>query len=131
MKALMKRHPKAFSSKTGKYTGPPIKLHYPAEYNPHIQPNRRIPLHYVDLAYDELQRLIKDDVYEGPIEVEEPGTFINNLVITDKKNSKDVRLTIDCREVNKILYATHETIPTVEELRHELLGSDRFSVYLI
>ena len=128
MEKLRQRHPKAFNDRTGKYTGEPIKIHYPEKYAPHIQPNRRIPLHYVDVAYKELQKLLDEDVYEGPLETEEPGTFINNLVITDKKNSDGVRITIDCREVNKILYATHETIPTVEELRHELLGSDRFSV---
>ena len=127
MEKLKQRHPKAFTHRTGKFKGSPIKLHYPEEYTPHIQPNRRIPLHYTDPTYKELQKLIDDDVYEGPIETEEPGTFINNLVITDKKNSDGVRITIDCREVNKILYATHESIPTVEELR-QLVGSDRFSV---
>ena len=29
--------------------------------------------------------------------------------------------------MNKSIYPTHEPIPTVEELRHELRGSDRFS----
>ena len=128
MTLMKQKYPKVFTSRTGKYKGGPIKLHYPDNYDPHIQPNRRIPIHYVNPAYDELQKLINEDVYEGPLETEEPGTCINNLVITDKKNSDGVRLTIDCREVNKFLYATHEQIPTVEELRHELLGSDRFSV---
>ena len=62
------------------------------------------------------------------MEVEEPGTFISNLVITEKKGSDDIRVTLDCQAVNKELYATHEPIPTVEELRHEMSGSDRFSV---
>ena len=43
---------------------------------PCIQPNRRIPLHYVDVAYKELQKLIDKDIYEGPLEVEEPGLSI-------------------------------------------------------
>ena len=129
MEALKAKYPKAFTNRTGKFNGAPIKIHHQENYVPHIQPSRRIPLHYVDATYSEIEKMIQEDVFEGPIEVEEPGTFINNLVITDKKNNPgNVRLTIDCREVNKILYSTHETIPTVEELRHELEGSDRFSV---
>ena len=29
--------------------------------------------------------MVKEDIIEDPISVEEPGTFISNLVITDKK----------------------------------------------
>ena len=48
-------------------------------------------------------------------------------MITDKKGSDRIRVTLDCQDVNKEIYATHEPIPTTEELRHQLNGSDRFS----
>ena len=71
--------------------------------------------------------MVKDGVIEGPISTEEPGTFLSNLVITDKKNTNRIRVTLDCTSVNKVVYPTHEPIPTPEELRHKLKGSDRFS----
>ena len=71
--------------------------------------------------------MISEDIIEGPIDIEEPETFLGNLVITDKKGTDKIRVMLDCQEVNKSIYPTHEPIPTVEELRHELRGSDRFS----
>ena len=69
-----------------------------------------------------------EDIIEGPLDIEEPGTFISNLVITDKKdNSGRIRVTLDCQAVNKAIYPTHEPIPSSEELRHKLKGSDIFS----
>ena len=34
---------------------------------------------------NELNNMICNDIIEGPLEVKESGTYINNLVITDKK----------------------------------------------
>ena len=84
-------------------------------------------MHYRERAKAELEKMISEDIIEGPIDVEEPGTFLSNLVITDKKGTDKVQLTLDCQEVNKSIYSTHEPIPAVEELRHELRVSNRFS----
>ena len=73
--------------------------------------------------------MVDEDIIEGPLETEEPGTYISNLVITDKKwDPQRIRVTLDCQQVNKDIYQTHEPIPTTEELRHKLEGSNRFSV---
>ena len=73
--------------------------------------------------------MLVEDIIEGPIGIEEPGTYISNLVIIDKKwDPNQIRITLDCQEVNKDIYQTHEPIPTSEELRHKLRGCDRFSV---
>ena len=71
--------------------------------------------------------MVSEDIIEGPIDMEEPGTFLSNLVITDKKDSDRIRVTLDCQAVNKVIYPTHEAIPSSDELRHSLKGSDRFS----
>ena len=74
--------------------------------------------------------MLRDDIIEGPLELEEPGTYISNLVITDKKwdpSGNHIRITLDCQSANKDIYQTHEPIPTSEEIRHKLKGSDRFS----
>ena len=92
-----------------------------------IQAARRIPLHYMDRLESELRKMTEEDIIEGPIEIEEPRTFLSNLVITDKKDTDRIRVTLDCQAVNKEIYPTHEPIPTSDELRHNLQGSDCFS----
>ena len=65
------------------------------------------------------------------------GTWISNLVITAKAWDKgqerrpgdrvQIRANLDCRPLNEAVYKTHKPIPTVQELRHTLEGSTRFS----
>ena len=55
-------------------------------------------------------------IIEGPIDIERPGTFLSNLVITEKKGTDKRRVTLECQDVNRNVYATHEPIPTTEEL---------------
>ena len=131
MSTLINNYPNLFSDKTGKFTGKPIKIQFDENASPVIQPTRRIPLHYIDSLNTEIDKMLRDDIIEGPIEMEEKGTFISNLVITDKKwdkTGKEIRVTLDCQAANKVIYQTHEPIPTCEELRHQLKGSDRFTL---
>ena len=53
-----------------------------------IQPVRKIPLHYIKPLDDHITELLQQDVIEGPLIKEEPGTWISNLVITDKAFDK-------------------------------------------
>ena len=77
-------------------------------------------MYYRERVKAELEKMISEDIIEGPIDIEEPGTLLSNLVITDEKGTDKFQVTLDCKEVNKSIYSTHEPIPTVEELRHEL-----------
>ena len=116
-----------FSDVTGKVKGAPIKIQVREDAIPVIQAPRRIPLHYMSRLESELKKMKSEDIIEGPLEIEEPGTFISNLVVTDKKDSDRIRVTLDCQAVNKVIYPTHEPIPSSDELRQKLKGSDRFS----
>ena len=120
----------------GKYEGPEVVIQLKENVKPVIQPARRIPLHYVKPLEDHLAELAKEDVVEGPLVEEEEGTWISNLVITDKKwddgvkragDRIQIRANLDCRPLNEHVYQTHEPIPTPEELRHKLRGSTLFS----
>ena len=135
MKRLVDEYQDIFGG-VGKYNGPEIKIQVRDNIKPVIQPRRKIPLHYVQPLEDHLKELMEEDVIEGPLVEEEEGTWISNLVITDKKwdgESKpegervQIRANLDCRELNEYVYQTHEPIPTSEELRHKLRGSDRFT----
>ena len=103
---------------------------------PVIQPLRRIPIHYRELLKEHLKEMLEQDVIEGPLQEEEAGTWISNLMITGKKwdaGDKDngerryIRANLDYRPLNEVVYQTHEPIPTVEELRYKLGGSQSFS----
>ena len=51
------------------------------------------------------------------------------MVLTKKKwNEKAIRLNIDTRTMEKYMDVTHFPIPTSEQLRHQFLGSDRYTV---
>ena len=129
MQQILAQFPEHFSSNTGKFKGDPVKIHVRPNANPVVQPPRRIPLHYVDQLRDEIIKMVDEDIIECPLETEEPGTYISNLVITDKKwDPKRIRVTLVCQQVNKDIYQTHEPIPTTEELRNKLEESNRFSV---
>ena len=127
MNLIQKKYQDVFSDVTGKFQGAPIKINVMKEAVPIIQPRRRIPLHYVDRLEKEIKKMLDEDIIEGPLDEEEPGTFISNLVITDKKGTDQIRVTLDCQGVNKFIIPTHEPIPTSAELRHKLRGADRFS----
>jgi hypothetical protein len=78
--------------------------------------------------------MVENDVIEGPLTEEEEGSWISNLVITDKKwdegkpgERQQIRANLDLRPLNKYVYQTHEPIPTADELKHRLKGSNRFT----
>ena len=72
----------------------------------------------------------KDDIIEGPLEIEEPGSYISNLIIIDKKwDPEKIRVSLDCQQIDKDVYQTYEPIPTSVELRHKLRRCDRLSMF--
>ena len=125
---MINQFPSVFTDVTGKFQGEPIKIQLKSDMSPVIQPPHRVPMHYWERLRQELEKMKEEDIMEGPITIEEPGTFLSNLVITDKKGTGRIRVTLDCQTVNKAIYATHEPIPTPDELRHYLGSSDRFSM---
>ena len=127
---IIKDFPKLFSNKTGRCTvgGPiPIQMKEPGKLQSKVPRYRRVPLHFAEKFDKEIDRMLKEDIIEGPIEVEEPGTHISNVVLTEKKGTEQVRVTLDCADVNEVVYQTHEPIPTIDELRHEFKGSNCFT----
>merc|ERR1712041_10655 len=93
----------------GKYVGDPVKIQVKEGISPVNQPPRRIPLQYVEPLKEHVAELVEADVVEGPLQEEEEGTWISNLVITEKKWDKDrkegerrqIRANLDCRPLNK------------------------------
>ena len=121
----------------GKYKGNPVKIRVADNVTSVIQPARRIPIHYMKPLKDDLGKMIEQDVIKGPLE-EEEGSWISNQVITDKRwnNSAkkegqriQIRANLDGQPLNNYVYQTHEPMPTPDELRHKLQGSNCFSTF--
>ena len=94
---IIRDFPLVFTDTTGRFRGEPIKIQVKSNAVPVIQAPRRIPLHYRERAEAELRKMIFEDIIEGPIDIEEPGTFLSNLVFTDKKGTDKIRVTLDCQ----------------------------------
>ena len=107
MQNIITDFPSVFTDTTGRFRGEPIKIQRKSNEVPVIQTPRRIPLHDREYAKAELEKMISEDIIEGPINIEEPGTFLSSLVITDKKGTDKIWVTLDCQKVNKSIYPTH------------------------
>ena len=82
-------------------------------------------MHYIKPLANHITEL-QQDLIEGPLIKDEPGTWISKLVITDELVDKrrpkrrgettEIRANLDCCPLNEVLYQTQEPIPTVEDL---------------
>ena len=80
MEVVVNRFGKVFQG-IGAYKGDKVRIHLKDGVRPVIQPNRRIPLLLVQPLKDHINELLE----EGPLQEEEEGTWISNLIITSKK----------------------------------------------
>ena len=68
------------------------------------------------------------DLIEGPLPARECKGWLSNMVVTKKKwDSEEVRINIDTKRMNSSLVPTKIPIPTPEQMRHQMAGSDRFT----
>ena len=124
---MVSKFPNLFSNKTGKEQ--PNKNQCSPKSNINCSTSTEDTSTLCRQTRDEIDKMLQEDIIEGPLEIEEPGTYLSNLVITDKKwNPKRIRVNLYCQQVNKDIFQMHEPTPTTEELRHTLKGSDRFSI---
>ena len=105
MQQIVEQFPELFSNNARKFKGDPIKIHVKPNATRVVQPPQHIPLHCIDYLHDEIKKMVDEDIIEGPLKTEEPGTYISNLVVTDRKwDPKQIRVTLDCQQVNKDIY---------------------------
>lgn len=91
---------------------------------PVIKPPRRIPYALRSRLEDKLKAL---ESYHIIKKVDHPKSFVNNLVIIEKKD-KTLRLCLDPKDLNKALMKEHHLIPTYEEIVSKLTNKRVFSV---
>lgn len=84
---------------------------------------RRVPVAVRDKLKQELSRMIQLGVLE---KVEEPTSWVNNLVVVYKPNG-DLRLCLDPRDLNKVIVRERFQLPTRDEIFAGMAGARIFS----
>ena len=106
----------------------PIHIQLKEDAIPVTQGKRPIPIQLREATLKKLQELKEHDLIEGPLPISECKGWVTNMVITKKKwDSDEVRINIDTKRMNDQLVPTKIPIPTPEQLRHKMEGSDRFT----
>lgn len=95
------------------------------EVQPVVKPARKIPIPMQDKVKAELARMVNLGVITP---VTEPTEWVSSMVATHKKNSDDIRLCIDPRDLNKALKRPHHPMRTIEEVAAQMPNSTVFSV---
>ena len=110
----------------GKLKDVEIKLDIDPTVKPVVQPTRRIPFHIRKQVEQEINSLIKQDIIEK-VPDNEATPWISQIVAVPKKENTAVRLCIDMRSANTAIRRVRHPMPTIDELIHELNGSQYFS----
>lgn len=92
---------------------------------PVVSPPRRVPAAMQKKVEQELQRMKELKVI---VPVDEPTEWVSNMVATHKKETGDVRICIDPRNLNQALMRPHHPMRTVEEVAAQMSGATIFSV---
>ncbi|XP_058456797.1 uncharacterized protein LOC131434165 [Malaya genurostris] len=102
-----------------------VKIHLPVDYSirPVVQRLRRLPFATLTRVEEKLNELLVKDVIE---KVSEPSRWVSPLVVVIK-DSGDIRLCIDMRQVNKAILRETHPLPTIEDIRWKLNGAVYFS----
>ena len=100
-----------------------FKLHLQDKAIPFAAAPRRIPLKLKDKVLNKLNEMEKLGVIS---KVNEPREWINNIVIVEK--GEKIRICIDPKHLNNALKNFRYPIPSLDELKQDLIDAKYFSV---
>ena len=84
---------------------------------------RKTPIEYQEKISKELDSL---EAQGAIIKVTEPTEWVNSMTYPVKPDG-DLRICIDCKDLNKSIIREHYKPPTLEEITHKLIGAKVFS----
>ncbi len=92
---------------------------------PVIRPARRIPVAMQDKVKKEFQRMTDLGVITP---ISKPSEWVSSMVAAHKKDSNNIRICIDPRDLNTAIQRPHHPMRTVEEVAAQMSNSTIFSV---
>ena len=118
--ALLETHKQLFNTSPGRTT---ITEHFiPTTGNPIKIPPRRVPVNY----HVEVQQQLNTMLQQGIIEPSS-SPWMAPAVFVRKKNG-EIRLCVDCRELNKCTVKDAYPLPRSDEVQYRLMGSTVFAI---
>ncbi|KAL5479802.1 hypothetical protein EMCRGX_G023380 [Ephydatia muelleri] len=126
---LMHRKPRLVKSrvKLFGYTGDSLKTVGECTLpvvKPVISPPRNQPVTIRDRLKTELNKMESMGVI---VAVEEPTDWVNSLVVVEKPKTKQLRICLDPRPLNKAIMREHFQLPTLDDIATRLHGAKVFS----
>ena len=102
-----------------------MKLHFDPDTKTVAEPPRRIPYHLRERVDEAIKGMIHNDTIEEHPHGEQ-APWVSNIVVAPKDDG-DIRITLDAKNVNKVLKSNNFPIPRQEDIKVKLAGAKVFS----
>ena len=118
---LIQQYPDQFKG-IGRFPGE-YKIHLKEGAQPVVHGQRKCPIAMKPKVKEELDKMVQMQVITP---TDEPTDWVSSLAYAWKE-SGDIRICLDPRDLNKCIRRDHHRVPTVEEVAHEFAGSKFFT----
>ena len=100
------------------------KMKLDPDIEPVIRPPRKVPIAMKEKIKVELNKMEQNGIIQKVIE---PTEWVSAMVAAEKKNTEEIRICIDPRDLNQALMRPHHPLKTVDDIASDIPGATVFS----